>query len=540
MFNPMRSTKQRSRRPILFITVLFALVLACFLPYYRSPPSPSNLADHCFVVGYDPTAPSLWQFNSRALCLSSSVCISTRTPEDVFYHAAKTLATDCSVVNADFRPQPRANFLLTRDFASCPIFQRRKVQCIHGKGLLVNNPECPERIAQINPYILRNTTWFEHFTILVPAYPFPDNIFHFSNIAASIPYFIERLPDMIRLWGSHKALDATSRRYFSRNPELKLSQVTILFRIPKEQLDRNPWGMRLLNFLLDRRILPKGVNVDIQFLDDEETMPRTEHVCMRNALVLGRRGHVNLWPFPNNTAVPVDGLSVPYDAVAFKRAVYEASQLQLRLPEGKRGISELPPLVLGYAQRLSSLKDVGDGVFPPGLVRQFSAEDEQWFGDMLKLETKKAGIGLHVFTTKGTETLEEQVKNIAKVGFVVGIHGANLVNSVFMLPFGGLLEILPNSVPARCYIAGMNSGLAYYRHESTEIASPEESECPPTNELCAESPRYRRVKLGSVEDRDTVQKYVQQGIQHLKQLHKKYPNGIPVLYDEDTGYYQVQ
>lgn len=535
----MRSTKHRSRRPILYIAVLLALVLACFLPNNGSPPSPSHLADHCFVIGYDPSAPSLWQFNSRAVCLSSSVCISTRTPEDVFYHVAKPLATACSVVNPDFRPQPRANFLLTRDFASCPIFQRRKVQCVHGKGLITDNPECPERIAQVNPYTLRNTTWFEHFTILVPAYPFPDNIFHFSNIASSIPYFIERLPDMIRIWGSHKALDAANGRYFSRNPELVPSHITVLFRIPKEQLDRNPWGVRLLNFLLERRVLPKGIKVKIQFLDDEQTMPRTEHVCMRNALVLGRRGHVNLWPFPNSTAVPVDGLSVPHDAVLFKRAVYEASQLRLRLPEGRRGISELPPLVLGYAKRLSNLKDVGSGVMPPGLVRQFSAEDEQWFGDMLKNETKNAGIGLHVFTTSGTEQLEEQVKNIAKVGFVVGIHGANLVNSVFMLPFGGLLEILPNSVSSRCYVGGMNSGLAYYRHESTEIASPEESECTAKNELCQESPRYRRVKLGSAVDRDTVQTFVKQGIQHLKRLHRKYPHGIPVQYNEETNYYDI-
>lgn len=94
-------------------------------------------------------------------------------------------------------------------------------------------------------------------------------------------------------------------------------------------------------------------------------------------------------------------------------------------------------------------------------MRRFFGADEAWLKSMLLKETKAAGFGLHVFTILGNESLREQASMFSKLGAVIGIHGANLANSVFMRPESGIVEIIPNGGASPCYIAGLNSGLAY-------------------------------------------------------------------------------
>lgn len=528
--------KPRFRRflPTLLCISFVIISLFFFSPHvaFTSPAPP----DHCFIVGYNPKAPALWQFNSRALCLSSSVCLSTRSPDDSFYHSSNFSSTRCSVVNPAFALLPNTEHLLTRDFSSCSKFQHEKVVCSHGKGLINDTAECPESVEQVHPLSLPTIRWNEHFTILVPSYPYPKNIFHFSYLVASLPYFIDHLPEMIKLWSTPHEVDAPNAMYFRDMPVL-VKHVTILMRTPESEMQNSRWQNDLLQIMIEHRLRAKGINATLDFLSPDPDS-KHEYLCLRNALVLGEQGHVNLWPFPNTTEIPMDGHSVHVDAIHFKRAVYKATKKVARLPEGNGGVSELPPLVLGYARRvgteLNSTKEVGS----PGAARQFSAEDEEWFCNMLKNETDSAGVNLHVFTPTGEETLEEQVRNIIRIGFVVGIHGANLVNSIFMHPFGALLEILPTYASSRCYLGGMNSGLAYYRHTSTEFAAAEESGCRPQQKACL-NVRYRRVKIGSKADRDAVRGYVQEGLRHLTDLHKKYPQGIPVKYNPETTYYDI-
>lgn len=42
----------------------------------------------------------------------------------------------------------------------------------------------------------------------------------------------------------------------------------------------------------------------------------------------------------------------------------------------------------------------------------------------LRNETSAAGAGLRIFTVMGNESLQEQVRNVANVCFMIGIHGA--------------------------------------------------------------------------------------------------------------------
>lgn len=469
--------------------------------------------------------------------MSSSVCLSAKSPGDFFYHFSDPFATQCSVVDPAFVPINDTIDLIERDFSSCAIFQRRNIICMHGDGLSTGEAVCPRLVDQVDPHALPNTRWIEHFTVLVPSYPYPRNIFHFANVASSIPYFVDHLPQMVNLWGASQVRSAENGMYFGYMP-VSVKQVTIFMQIPEAPIQYGTWQRDLLEAMVKYRLRARGINVTLEFLSSNPNT-RHEHLCLRNALVLGKGGHVNFWPFPNTTELNMDGHSIPADAVKFKRAVYEAMDVPARLPMGNRGISELPPLVVGYAKRVTQEANLTNNALGPGAVRRFNADDEEWFGDMLRNETGRVGVKLSVFTPSGKETLKEQVTNIVKIGFIVGIHGANLVNSIFIHPFGALLEILPAQAQSKCYLGGMNTGMAYYRHESTEYATAEESGCPLDATACFSQRRYRMVKLGSKVDRDAVRRYVQDGLRHLIELHKRYPYGIPVKYNAQTISYDI-
>lgn len=276
-----------------------------------------------------------------------------------------------------------------------------------------------------------------------------------------------------------------------------------------------------------------GIIVSLYFMED------IDRVCLRNAVLLGRRGHVNSWPFMNATEVPLDGKSVPKGAVDFKRAVYDTFDIKGRLPNGEMdGESQLPPFAVGYSRR--DMEPDSEGYYRTGANRRFSAEDDAWLEHMLKNETESAGAKLFSFAFSSAQCLREQVDIVAKVGFIVGIHGANLVNAVFMPPFGVMMEIFPKGATERCYVAGGNSGLKYLRFEPSEMATPWESGCDPKDVECRNELRQRRVKLDKKEDRTRIREMVREGIKHLREMRDKFPRGIPVQFNRHTVNYDVR
>lgn len=355
---------------------------------------------------------------------------------------------------------------------------------------------------------------------------------------ASLSATVHALPTLLEAWGlTNVRAPGGLGTYFDGRRQL--THVNVLFQGSKDLIERNIWQNDLLDVTLKHVLTRGGVNVTARWLVPGNDA--NQHTCMRNAVVMGRRGDINVFPFANASAVPVDGRSVPWDAVSFKKAMYAAYGIQARLPEGDYGIVELPPLTLGYAKRADERSKIqGFNILPEGIFRKFSPTDEKWFQDMLREETGRAGVSLRIFTISGDEPLRDQVTNIAKVGFVVGIHGANLVNAMFMNPFGALLEISPASVFSPCYIGGMNSGLAYMRYESSQMATPEESGCTQKDKECQEQERYRMVKMGAKVDRDSVRELVQEGIRRLRYLHATYPRGIPVVFNKESGTYEIK
>lgn len=439
------------------------------------------------------------------------------------------------------------------EFGDCEGLQRELVTCAHGEGLAMHKYSCPEERSISEAYLANEgeqVDWVEDVTILVPEYPFPANIYHYGNVVTYVAFVAAHLDALLSDWGLHNVLDSEDRLYFVPGERGLPKSVNLLF---KGEANRNVWQKGLLEAVLEERVSQLGFNLHVEYLSDRDFSRASKYTCLRNAVVLGFRGHVNVWPFANDTAVLTDGSSVSAEALEVKGAVYRTAGipgLEARSGEstvGRRKL-KLPPLTVGYARRLDpeEIKDalLVANVRPGGTLRRFSQEDEEWFVGMLRIETERAGMGLHVFTTTATEGFEEQVRNIEKVGLVVGIHGANLVNAMFMRPFGGLLELFPFRVMSRCYVAGSNSGLGYWSFTASAPAregdgDPEEM-CDAREIKCRLKFRQRGVFLGTSEDREKVAKLVREAVEYLARLHVKFPDGVPVVLDESNGRYLVE
>lgn len=388
---------------------------------------------------------------------------------------------------------------------------------------------------------------FEGITIIVPFYPYPANIYHFSAAFATVAHVASNIDTIISHFGPERIRPVDARDALPLN---------ILFmRRRRQQIQ---WSNNLERALFEGRIasvLPEGVK--ISYLTDL-ALRGTKYACVRNPISLGQRGHVNAWPFANSSEIKLDGSQVPRDSIGFRSDVYKYAGVDeppIHLLTEREADSEkgnqtfgqivgrvpVPPLVLGYSKRQGMNSTVGGSVHAGGTVRRFSEEDEQWFTDMLTYETNKAGVALKVFTPSPEEPFDLQVRRMVDIGFVVGIHGANMVNSLFMRPFGAFFEIFPANTNSMCYKAGANSGLKYSKHYALVEATPEESGCPVSNNRCYEISRQRMVKIGTAKDRESIRRKVRSGLRHINRLNNEYgaQGGVPVKYNWVTGTYDI-
>lgn len=126
------------------------------------------------------------------------------------------------------------------------------------------------------------------------------------------------------------------------------------------------------------------------------------------------------------------------------------------------------------------------------------------------------------------------------VGVVVGIHGANLVNALFMHPFGALVEL--SNDDAQCYFKGANSGLSYWHFKPSRVASVKESFCHPRNGKCRASVRNRRIMMENESDRDRVEGIVGTAIERVVLVHRTFNEmgGVPVKLNRVTSEYEIE
>lgn len=494
-------------------------------------PPPPFLPPACFQVGHDPNKQTDNLPNSRFLCTTSAICLRPNTPSKLgtLYLAAPPERTTCDTLSPDLTPAPSKSTL------SCDEMRTERVLCAHGCYANRGTPQhCPPvaPLASLSEADNASSTWVapDRVAVVVPAYPWTGNIFHYTYVIGYLTHLISDLERVLALrWGGSSGASPT--------------RVTLIFRGPVAS-HLVPWNAAVTGILFRRRLAAAGIfDISVQSLGEDEkikvsnatgnTAPLT---CAHSAVLLGTRGYFNLWPFANSTAVSTAGDSVPAQAVAFRRAVYDEVNVPVRLPplprraDGnkfvKRFVFDPPPLAIGYARRLS-----GPDPPPGGRLeenwRRFSPEDEEWFRGMLRGEGSRVGATYREVEVTSATSFGDQVRWFADVGLVVGIHGANLVNALFAPPFSGLIEVMPGGHKSDCYLGGENAGLMYTSYTAAN-ATREESFCQSDQRCWPEKYRqHRRVKVGTNEHRTQLRQLVRNGLARIVHLRQRFPNGMP-------------
>lgn len=506
-----------------------------------------------------------YPFNARMFCIASAMCITPRRGREHggLYFGALPSETTCKVTGPSLARRGEE----MRFIPNCTRLQET-VHCAHGAYITAKNPACG--VVRPLAEVPKGAKWMDGVAIIVPAYPYLGNIFHFSYPAAVLTHVASSLPALLRDWtatatasasGSSTAGDANADDDdddddATRNQAGRVKAVTVVLRTaPVERL--GAWQTGVLQALLQYRLKALNVSVSVRSThEDAELGDRAAArkvppaLCARTAVLLGQRFNVNLWPFPNAASRIADSAHVvPVEALAFRAALYAALGIPSRNPDVRQGalgasalpqraLLDLPPRAVGYARRDGG-RDPLPGEHAKGRTRRFSDADEAWLLSMLRNETTAANFSLTTVQTNTDVPFSAQVSMFRGFGVVVGIHGANLVNAMFSPAFSSLLEV--SSIPMSCYIWGANAGLAYWTYKTVRVATVEESACPPWKKKCMFSPNGRRVIISESRDHERLTELAREAIAHVNVLHERFGHlgGVPVLYREERAEYSI-
>lgn len=396
---------------------------------------------------------------------------------------------------------------LSVEQSSCASFRETWITRVYGPLNRINRPT-PVNLSIVSDDQNPPNKWSSHnhsLVILAPEYPYQRNIFHFANAALYIAYAARNALRLVEQWKNV----AEMAHAMVGIDDSKISVVV------RGREDDNEWQRGLWTAV--KKFMGDQVSV--------EWLPK-EGMCMRRAVMLGNYGDINAWPFVNDSVL--DGKSVGIDAVEFRDVVYK----QAGLPgvwNGRR--LRTPPMVLGYAKRMSGVEG-GTNVKNESVSRSFGPEDEEWVDSMLREEAERGGVEYRSWVMGNGETFEKQVERMVEVGVVFGVHGANLVNGMFVRPFGGLVEVFPRGGWSRCYMEGMGSGLRYW---SKEMEEGEGERCNLNILECKISMRNRRVVIGDA-DKEVLRSMVREAVEWLGFVNSA---GGRVRFDEGEQRYTV-
>lgn len=102
-----------------------------------------------------------------------------------------------------------------------------------------------------------------------------------------------------------------------------------------------------------------------------------------------------------------------------------------------------------------------------GSRRVFGPEAREKVLGMLKKVADEKGYSFKIVSFDKM-TFQQQYDVMKAVSIAVGIHGANLVNTMFMPPLAVLLEIFPYGFHHEMYVNGGNAGLKYFAYRMKE------------------------------------------------------------------------
>lgn len=524
----------------LAFTLRSLATLVSLLSLRRNRPRHHLTPDVCHALGHDGASQTLLP-NARFLCALAPVCF----PSPALTASLITLTRPAPPACLHTSAQSRASTPV--EPALCAAMRHHALACAHGAGWAdaaghpANNCSAAAKISA--PDLARLTAagkvhWHEGLTILVPQYAWVYNIYHHGRQLAGVAHVLRRLEEIVgaKRWAGLRAGGRV--------------RVRVMFRM--QGYYPSAWHAEA-SAMFFRSIFPEWAGREVEFVRKPSFLfgkAGKELVCLRSAVVLGAEGSTDAMMFLNDTDVASSVPDIPHEAIAFKGAAYRALGLAAefaavrqpppadrRTPAAggseRRGATEtveyssvaVPPPVVAYAVRETNSS------------RRFLADDEAWFRSMLHKESSRRSLELRLISVPANQSLHFQVRNMRDVGFLVGLHGANLANAMFMPPTGALFEIFPYKYVKSFYRNGGNAGLRYSSHEAStgaDVCSAHKSI------FCAS--RYRDVVVNLTSaDRGAIGRHVTNGMDYLVRLRRAFPSGrVPLARDKAAGPYRIQ
>jgi hypothetical protein len=172
-------------------------------------------------------------------------------------------------------------------------------------------------------------------------------------------------------------------------------------------------------------------------------------VCFRRAIVPGFL----------KSRFFVDDMEYPSLKPSLQSKIQGAPPLSrdaIRLRERVSALVHKSPAIKSLSKRIVFVDRIGKrrNIPEPLKIKLF---------EMLKDAAAKRGFRFEVVSFERM-TFAEQVQSIEDAGVVIGVHGANLVNSMFMPPLSVLFELFPFKFTHGMYEQGGAAGLKYFSY----------------------------------------------------------------------------
>lgn len=480
-------------------------------PDEQSPPDPSLYAtgqERCFALGYpDSAAPrpakghpaAFWQMNSRALCYSAKpICIYGHTMRNLLSFE-KRGSSSCHVLSVHDRVvHDAANNGLNE---SCAAFRNHFIAQMYGREVFrdFDHWNASANANSKTTSTRKPIAWESDFAILIPKYAWSYNICHYNRIWNFVIYVLRNL------------------HLFVPGDVSAIKHVDILFRSGYRYDEHWHSGLRKATIPALQREIGKTISVGKLRYNY-----RFDFQCIRRGILLGAEGRVDAFPFFNDTPVwrpeqnsddshwPV----IPHDSIWFRNVILKYGGFP---PVANLSANEsspvfrsipVPPRKIAVLQR------------SPRSKRRLTMSGKRWLDETLHDLAERYGMKLEYIRTSAGMSLAQQVNKVRDVGIAVGLHGANMVNTMFMPPGGAFFEIFPWRYVRFYYVGGGNSGLRYSYHE------PEggiERHCAFNSSTCFMKYRESLIYL-TEKDRLTIQKKLEKTVAYVAELHRRYPN----------------
>lgn len=480
-------------------------------PPEAHPPSPKLYgtgSERCFMLGRnEKAAKPNWHMNSRALCsFDAPVCLHGGQLQNVYTFAPRGTGS-CDVVSVNGNtPTVRASADALGE--SCAAFRKRHVIGMLGK----------EQFAGWEPFLHelarrkykdpehRAASWHSDFAIIVPKYPWSWNICHYNRIWLFVAYVLRNL------------------RTFAPKAVGHVTTVDVLFRSGLHYTGKWPAGLR--ESTIPALESETGLKIRVGQLRWDY---KRDFQCIRKGILLGDEGRVDSFPFLNDTNIwnvsqhesDSHWPDIPESSLWLRNAIYNANGFGDAARFDGPGVSNfrsipVPPKRIAYLQR------------SPFSPRRLTPSGSKWLEDTLHDLAAKHGFEVRYVRFRKEMAFKDQVAQVRDVGLAVGLHGANMVNTMFMPAGAAMFELFPWRYVRYYYAAGLNSGLRYSYHEPENGV---DKHCN-FDKYCFMRYRESVIYLSEV-DRQRVRRRIEKALIYIAELNDRFANGsIPL---EKTG-----